>query len=150
MYFNLISTVTAVSQCSVHPDCRNTEQCHTGSCLDACRVEQCGLNAICTSRDHSIRCTCPPGYTGDARVACYPSEYFNTVPKIYTVPFKNQICINLEIQFQNFHQNGNFEPSNSVLRMQFLPKLEFLLFKIAYNQNLDLFESQKFVKSRNF
>ena len=153
MYFNLISTVTAVSQCSVHPDCRNTEQCHTGSCLDACRVEQCGLNAICTSRDHSIRCTCPPGYTGDARVACYPSEYFNTVPKIYTVPFKNQICINLEIQFQNFHQNGNFEPSNSVkvqicriLRVPFLTKLRFSRVKIGLKQNLSNFESQKFIK----
>ena len=68
--------VTAVSQCRVHFDCRTTEQCHTGSCLDACRVEHCGTNAICTSRDHSITCTCPPKYTGDARVACYPSEYF--------------------------------------------------------------------------
>lgn len=73
----IFPTVTAVSQCTVHGDCRNTEQCHSGSCLDACRVEQCGTNAICTSRDHSISCACPPGYTGDARVACYPSESSN-------------------------------------------------------------------------
>ena len=72
---NNVFTVTAVSQCRIHPDCRTTEQCHTGTCLDACRVEQCGTNAICTSRDHSIICTCPPNYTGDARIACYPSEY---------------------------------------------------------------------------
>ena len=121
---NLISTVTAVSQCSVHADCRNTEQCHTGSCLDACRVEQCGLNAICTSRDHSIRCTCPPGYTGDARVACYPSEYFTTVSKIYTDPFKNQIC--------------------RILRVQFSTKLKFSPVKIGLNQNLGYFASQDF------
>ena len=43
--------------------------------LDACRIEQCGTNAICTSRDHQISCKCPAGYTGDARVACYPSEF---------------------------------------------------------------------------
>ena len=69
--------VTGVSQCEVHFDCRNTEQCHSGSCIDACRVEQCGTNAICTSRDHTISCECPPGYNGDPRVACYPSEYFH-------------------------------------------------------------------------
>ena len=67
--------VIGVSQCTVHNDCRNTEQCHSGSCLDACRIEQCGTNAICTSRDHQISCKCPAGYTGDARVACYPSEF---------------------------------------------------------------------------
>ena len=66
--------VIGVSQCQVHSDCRNTEQCHSGSCIDACRIEQCGTNAICTSRDHSISCACPPRYTGDPRVACYPSK----------------------------------------------------------------------------
>lgn len=80
---NNVFTVTAVSQCRIHPDCRTTEQCHTGTCLDACRVEQCGTNAICTSRDHSIICTCPPNYTGDARIACYPSEY---IPPTYLYP----------------------------------------------------------------
>ena len=77
LQFSFFQTVTGVSQCQVHFDCRNTEQCHSGSCIDACRVEQCGTNAICTSRDHTISCECPTGYTGDPRVACYPSEYFN-------------------------------------------------------------------------
>ena len=74
--------VIGVSQCTVHNDCRNTEQCHSGSCLDACRIEQCGTNAICTSRDHQISCKCPAGYTGDARVACYPSEFVQSWPSI--------------------------------------------------------------------
>ena len=65
-----------MSQCKTHFDCRDTEQCHSGSCIDACRVEQCGTNAICTSRDHSAYCTCPQGYSGDANVACYPSEFY--------------------------------------------------------------------------
>ena len=76
-----LNTVTGVAQCRVHNDCRDNEQCHTGSCIDACRIEQCGTNAICTSRDHSISCECPPGYAGDARVACYPSECLYRVRK---------------------------------------------------------------------
>ena len=74
-YYILYDLVTGVSQCRVHPDCRDTEQCHSGSCIDACRIEQCGTNAICTSRDHAASCSCPQGYTGDPRVACYPSEF---------------------------------------------------------------------------
>ena len=80
--------VEARPQCVTHPDCRNTEQCHTGSCIDACRIEQCGVNAICSAQQHAATCTCPPGYTGDARRACYPSKYCNcTTSKSFRVLF---------------------------------------------------------------
>ena len=67
--------VEARPQCVIHQDCRVNEQCHTGSCIDACRIENCGTNAICSAQLHAATCTCPPGYTGDPRRACYPSKY---------------------------------------------------------------------------
>lgn len=93
LFFSLF-IVTGVAQCRVHTDCRNTEQCHSGSCIDACRIEQCGTNAICTSRDHRSTCACPPGYTGDARVACIPSKRF------FARILLNVLCI-----FQCFFQS---------------------------------------------
>ncbi len=70
-----LPTVEARPQCVIHDDCRINEQCHTGSCIDACRIEGCGVNAVCTARLHAATCACPPGYTGDPRRACYPSKY---------------------------------------------------------------------------
>ena len=63
-------TTVAVPECTEHPDCRNNEVCHTGSCIDACLVLACGSGAICSTTLHDIECSCPPGYTGDPREAC--------------------------------------------------------------------------------
>ena len=61
-------------ECTVHPDCRITEQCHQGSCVEACRLITCGTNALCNSFNHDAECSCPPGYTGNPLVACIPSK----------------------------------------------------------------------------
>ena len=66
--------VIPAPQCIVDSDCRTTEQCHSGNCLNACYVDKCGVNAICTARQHASTCACPPNYTGDPKKACYPSK----------------------------------------------------------------------------
>ncbi len=52
-------------ECTRHDDCADTQICHQGSCQNACRFEHCGVNAVCTARDHVARCECLPGYRGE-------------------------------------------------------------------------------------
>lgn len=56
--------------CQNNNDCANNELCQRGSCLDACQLERCGLNAQCLSRDHYSQCSCPKGFEGNPRVEC--------------------------------------------------------------------------------
>ena len=67
--------VTATPECFRHDDCRNSEVCHTGSCINACIVKDCADNAICSTTVHDIACTCRPGFTGDGHVRCSLCKY---------------------------------------------------------------------------
>ena len=40
----------------------------------ACSLTECGVNALCESRDHRARCYCPPKHRGDPYVACTRPE----------------------------------------------------------------------------
>ena len=68
-------TVTATPECFRHDDCRNSEVCHTGSCINACIVKECVENAICSTTVHDIACLCRPGYTGNGHVECSLCKY---------------------------------------------------------------------------
>lgn len=61
--------------CQNNDNCQNTEICQRGNCIDACRLDQCGVNAVCRSINHYAQCTCPPGYEGNPRIECIPSKY---------------------------------------------------------------------------
>ncbi len=67
---NLTFAVTAVPQCNSNQECRTSEVCHTGSCINACLILKCGANAICSATVHDIACTCQLGYTGNGRDGC--------------------------------------------------------------------------------
>lgn len=56
--------------CKSHSECSDSDQCIDGVCVLACRVEKCGINAICTSKNHRGICSCPPGYEGTPRTEC--------------------------------------------------------------------------------
>ena len=62
--------VTAVPQCSSNQECRTSEVCHTGSCINACLIFKCGANAICSTTVHDVACTCQQGFTGNGRDGC--------------------------------------------------------------------------------
>lgn len=68
--------VSISQQCAVDTDCANTEKCIRGSCIDACKVDVCGKNAICKSQYHQSQCTCPPGYTGRPHLECILGKYY--------------------------------------------------------------------------
>lgn len=60
------------AECSADSDCANSQTCRRGTCVEACRADPCGHNAICDSVDHVSRCICPPGYNGNPRFECNP------------------------------------------------------------------------------
>ena len=56
--------------CSSDVQCPEDQVCRLSqgrkTCIPACTALQCGPGAICTSRNHVAKCTCPPGlFTGD-------------------------------------------------------------------------------------
>ena len=61
-------------ECYVNDDCGFNEVCNQGSCVDACRVTQCGVNARCEARRHAGTCTCLPGFSGNPDIACNPGR----------------------------------------------------------------------------
>lgn len=77
--------------CTSNADCADPEICTRGTCIVACHVEQCGINAQCTSSTHRAICSCAPGYEGNPLIECSP------IPKIPSRPepaecYKNDDC----------------------------------------------------------
>ena len=64
-------------ECYDNNDCRATEVCNQGNCVDACRLKGCGVNARCQHTLHDARCDCLPGYTGNPNVECRPRKSFH-------------------------------------------------------------------------
>ena len=58
-------------ECLLNTDCAKTEACVNGKCVDPC-PNTCGLNAICTIKNHFTVCECEAGFTGDAFKSCSP------------------------------------------------------------------------------
>ena len=79
----ILFSVQSTAQCQYHPDCRSNEVCHTGTCVDACLISSCGINALCTAQQHDIACVCRPGYTGDPLNICIPSKNVSILSKEY-------------------------------------------------------------------
>lgn len=71
MIFSYYTLVEVKAECYVDDDCATSDICNKGSCVDACRLSNCGSNAICEAGFHSAKCVCLPGFTGDARTACH-------------------------------------------------------------------------------
>ena len=63
------------AECYDDTDCRVTEVCNQGDCMDACRQKRCGNNAKCEHTVHDARCECISGFTGDPYSECYPRKY---------------------------------------------------------------------------
>lgn len=59
--------------CRSDDECADSDKCISGTCILACRVEQCGINAQCLSKTHRAICTCAPGYEGNPHIECSPS-----------------------------------------------------------------------------
>lgn len=67
--------IQVTSQCVTDSNCPETDKCIRGSCIEACKVDICGVNAQCTPRGHRGLCTCAPGYVGNPHVECTNSKF---------------------------------------------------------------------------
>ena len=56
-------------ECVTNAECARDRACVSQHCVDPC-PGVCGVHATCSVVSHVARCTCDPGYTGDAFVAC--------------------------------------------------------------------------------
>lgn len=63
--------------CRSDDECADADKCILGTCLLACRVERCGINAQCLSKNHRGMCSCAPGYVGNPHIECSPSKYIH-------------------------------------------------------------------------
>ena len=85
----LFFSVQPVPECYENNDCqRNEDICNLGSCINACRVADCGINARCVTGFHSHQCVCPDNYIGDPAIECYPCMCFDT----YCRNLESSIC----------------------------------------------------------
>ena len=62
--------VNAKPQCESDFDCNFDQKCAQGTCVSACSLVSCGLNAVCLPKNHRGICECIPGYFGNPSIAC--------------------------------------------------------------------------------
>ncbi|KAJ8890112.1 hypothetical protein PR048_009619 [Dryococelus australis] len=58
------------AQCSMDSECSDTKKCIRGNCVEACHLDQCGVNALCNAKLHHAVCSCPAGFEGNPRIEC--------------------------------------------------------------------------------
>ncbi|XP_065203537.1 neurogenic locus notch homolog protein 1-like [Planococcus citri] len=58
-------------ECVTNAECQSHLACRNSKCTDPC-AGSCSQFAQCHATNHIAICTCPPGYSGDAAVECYP------------------------------------------------------------------------------
>ncbi|XP_070504561.1 neurogenic locus notch homolog protein 3 isoform X3 [Chironomus tepperi] len=62
-------------ECLANEECPDNRACINYACVDPC-IGKCGLNAVCSPKNHLAVCTCPNGFSGDAKVSCRQSKAF--------------------------------------------------------------------------
>lgn len=64
-------------ECTQNSECSNDKACINQACRDPCReTHTCGANAECRVQQHRPLCTCREGFTGNAQLQCFDSEFF--------------------------------------------------------------------------
>ena len=58
-------------ECVINADCPSDKTCINNKCTNPC-PEVCGTNAECRVIAHTVSCTCPVKYSGNAFVQCIP------------------------------------------------------------------------------
>lgn len=83
-------------ECVTNSDCPGNRACINNKCQDPC-PGTCGINAECTTINHSPTCVCISGYTGDAFRRCNP------IPRKYILTF--QYCHFLQSNLSYYNDN---------------------------------------------
>lgn len=59
-------------ECTINQDCVSNLACIRDKCQDPC-LGACGLNAICSVRNHVATCSCLDGFNGNPFATCQPT-----------------------------------------------------------------------------
>lgn len=94
---NIGSPPNCRPECTVNSECPSNMACMNQKCRDPC-PGSCGIQATCQVRNHSPVCVCPPGYVGDAFVACTPKP----IPRKNVVKPIYEHILNPKSNFSNF------------------------------------------------
>ncbi|XP_040570659.1 zonadhesin [Lepeophtheirus salmonis] len=93
-------------ECTVDTDCEASHICKESRCMkrpNPCDPNPCGAGGLCDPVGHTgFRCSCPPGYFGDADIQC----------------IKKDCDIDEECSLDQFCNVGNFTCTNPCTMMQ--------------------------------
>ncbi|ROT61483.1 hypothetical protein C7M84_020735 [Penaeus vannamei] len=72
--------------CKDNYNCKDTQLCYGGVCVDGCSVSKCGYKAQCHTVHHIPMCTCVPGHRGNPLTECLPKTAFPPPPSTCHTP----------------------------------------------------------------
>lgn len=73
-------------ECVLNTECPRNRACIRYKCVDPC-PNMCGQEAICSVHNHISMCDCPPGFTGNAYIACTKIESTIETSTFCKIPF---------------------------------------------------------------
>lgn len=81
--------------CKSDSECPLTQACINRECVDPCPLERCGINAICSAKNHRAVCSCPPGYRPDPDpyIRCKQYECLTDPECPTTLACQNEKCV---------------------------------------------------------
>jgi hypothetical protein len=98
--FYLIWSITWMSEifsagCKSDSECPLTQACINRECVDPCPLERCGVNALCSAKNHRAVCSCPAGYRPDPDpyIRCKPFECLTDPECPTTLACESEKCV---------------------------------------------------------
>ncbi|CAL4123349.1 unnamed protein product [Meganyctiphanes norvegica] len=114
--------------CETDSHCPRHQACHQYTCQDPCYhlgKSVCGMNANCLVRNQRPVCSCPRGYTGDARRECYrrgrnlSTHSIATTPQYRDIFFPAQTTMQPEVDITYSYvpaQTTNYVPVQTTIQ----------------------------------
>lgn len=98
-------------ECVLNSECPRDKACIRSKCVDPC-PGICGQGGLCDVINHIPMCSCPPGQTGNAFIACRIIESMNRSHISYTILTTKIDClINNDCDFLFYSVIVPFSPS---------------------------------------
>jgi len=71
------------------------QACINRECVDPCPLERCGINGLCSAKNHRAVCSCPPGFRPDPDpyIRCKQYECLTDPECPTTLACQNEKCV---------------------------------------------------------
>ncbi len=132
-----------------------TQTCLNRECVDPCPLERCGVNALCSAKNHRAVCSCPPGYRPDPDpyIRCKQYECLTDPECPTTLTCQNEQCVdpckcarNADCSARNHRGICTCQPgfTGDPYGVACVPSKAFTLLDILYNHRLPKFKSMHY------